>query len=1028
MTNDPTRATGEQGTGAAAGTAADQLLDSVREAAGRAFTVVGHLGPNAHGVPAFLASDPTTGELTILLLQAESGPGEEEAFGLVEIRTLDAAAPTFGARCHTCDAPLPNWEPQCPVCRADAAGVVSDADHSPPFLLEIVRALAGDEVEVLGAMRREVGGGEVYFARRRGANQLSVVRLVRDEPSGYALDSGAIVASYEGSSGRGGSGASSAGGTAGRPIPVASPPDPDVKVCPHCGAVFGQDVRFCPNDGSTLRSKSGDKGLIGQILADRYHVSKKLGEGGMGEVYLAEQFKIGRLCAIKVMRTMLMDDADAAARFNAEASNACRINHGNVAAIYDFGEATGGIVYLAMEYIDGEPLSQTLAREVRLAADRVAVIGYQTADALSAAHELGIIHRDLKPDNVMVARGRDERDLIKVVDFGIAKAIRTDGRGVTRTGFVLGTPAYMSPEQVTGESLDGRSDVYSLGCILFECLTGRLPFEKGAGAGGGGVQLTRRLAEAPPHPREIDRSIPKAMDAIVVKALARAREDRYDSAATLRDALAMQFAGSRRALLGFGGGGFGLGGRPAPARPVAPAPTPAPTVPPQQATPDMARLRIRAAVTRARPAAPIPSPAAPKSPHVARPSLSTTRRASRDTAAITDPVPATVAIAPRVRGSERGKSSGRGRRVATVVTGLVAASAVVLLVARPWAHRTGTVPAPVASPVRQPDAVAQRAPDSVAAAAANFSGAPSADARPAPPATPAPSSGAPPRGDSAAVRASFVRAFRQAAAAAAASRAMASASGATAAEFRVGDSVRRAADVAAAVPDRERALADLVVARQYWDRVTRAASGRAAAARPSGVPAAPSGGAVVGATPTPSQAASSSVVSPNPSPAGAQPGPPPPAVAVAPSPVPPAASSTAAPRPVPASGAASPSSPAFPADDAAARSRAATDVVAAYVAALNDRDLAQMKQRYPTMSAASQNGFADLFANATDFSAHVVTLPAAVVSGNTADVIVSYSIDYYLSSQGRKHVATRLHAVLKQTADGWRIESLTPAN
>jgi len=161
---------------------------------------------------------------------------------------------------------------------------------------------------------------------------------------------------------------------------------------------------------------------VGQVVADRYHIVKKLGEGGMGQVYLGEHVKMGRRSAIKVMNPSMVHDPDAVARFNREASNASRITHPNVCAIYDFGETPDGLIYLAMEFIEGEPLTDLLEREGALPVPRATDIFLQTAEALQAAHDLGIVHRDLKPDNIMLTRRKSGGDTVKVVDFGIAKA------------------------------------------------------------------------------------------------------------------------------------------------------------------------------------------------------------------------------------------------------------------------------------------------------------------------------------------------------------------------------------------------------------------------------------------------------------------------------------------------------------------------------------------------------------------------------------------------------------------------------
>ncbi len=251
-----------------------------------------------------------------------------------------------------------------------------------------------------------------------------------------------------------------------------------MRVCTTCGQEWPDEIMFCQKDGTALRSAGGPDELIDTVVADRYHIKEKLGEGGMGTVYLGEHVKMGRKSAIKVMSKSMANDPDAIARFNREAANASRINHPNVCAIYDFGETTEGLIYLAMEFIPGESLTQVLDREGALPPRRAAKIITQVADALAAAHELGLVHRDLKPDNVMVTTGRDSADMVKVVDFGIAKAVGTDeSQQVTRTGLVVGTPEYMSPEQLSGDQLDGRSDLYSLALVLYRTLTNTLPFQ-----------------------------------------------------------------------------------------------------------------------------------------------------------------------------------------------------------------------------------------------------------------------------------------------------------------------------------------------------------------------------------------------------------------------------------------------------------------------------------------------------------------------------------------------------------------------
>ncbi|MDQ6886053.1 MAG: protein kinase [Gemmatimonadota bacterium] len=312
------------------------------------------------------------------------------------------------------------------------------------------------------------------------------------------------------------------------------------KVCPQCESEYDGNLKFCPRDGSSLKPRSGSD-LVGQIVAERYHVLRKLGEGGMGQVYLAEHVKMGRKSALKVMSTSLIHDSDAIGRFNREAANASRISHPHVAAIYDFGETSEGLIYLAMEYVDGEPLTRLLGHAGAIPLARTAELVSQIASALDAAHELGIVHRDLKPDNIMIRTNRDGSDCVKVVDFGIAKAIRNDGQKVTRTGLVVGTPEFMSPEQLSGDELDGRSDIYTLGLVTFAMLTGRLPFPSET------VQesLIMRLTERPRTLAEVNADVrwPADVQRTMDRALQRKAMDRYAKASDFARDLGRGIAG-----------------------------------------------------------------------------------------------------------------------------------------------------------------------------------------------------------------------------------------------------------------------------------------------------------------------------------------------------------------------------------------------------------------------------------------------------------------------------------------------------
>jgi len=274
-------------------------------------------------------------------------------------------------------------------------------------------------------------------------------------------------------------------------------------------------------------SQLPDTDLVGALLAGRYRVLRKLGEGAMGAVYLAEHLNIGRKDAIKVLRDNLANDPEAIARFLRGTRNVSAIRHGNVCAIYDFTQTEGGLRFLAMEYVEGPTLKEVLDREGTLPVERAVDIACQVAAALDAAHGAGIVHRDLKPANIMLVRGKAGADVVKVVDFDIAKG-PDGGEEVTRLGFVIGTPEYMSPEQLMGEPLDGRSDVYSLGLVLFRMLTGTLPFH----AEGTQDIMIARLTSAPMRLDEAKPGVafPEALQRALDRALQRKAADRQEDA------------------------------------------------------------------------------------------------------------------------------------------------------------------------------------------------------------------------------------------------------------------------------------------------------------------------------------------------------------------------------------------------------------------------------------------------------------------------------------------------------------------
>ncbi len=299
------------------------------------------------------------------------------------------------------------------------------------------------------------------------------------------------------------------------------------KTCPQCGKVYGADDRFCTIDGAALVAASGGS-LIGTVLADRFLVMDKLGEGGMGEVYLAEHVRMKRKVALKLMRPWMLGDPVAVGRFHREAENASQISHPNVAQVYDFGETAERVVYLAMEFVEGEPLSRILDREQRVNLVRATEIVRQIGEALTAAHALGILHRDLKPDNVMVGRTRYGTDQIKLVDFGIARAMNRTTQQFTSTGLVVGTPDYMSPEQLSGDELDGRSDLYALALIAFRLLTGGSAYSESSS----GESLVSRLTGKPKPLGALRPDVvwPDSLQAAFNRALAPDPADRFADA------------------------------------------------------------------------------------------------------------------------------------------------------------------------------------------------------------------------------------------------------------------------------------------------------------------------------------------------------------------------------------------------------------------------------------------------------------------------------------------------------------------
>jgi serine/threonine-protein kinase len=267
--------------------------------------------------------------------------------------------------------------------------------------------------------------------------------------------------------------------------------------------------------------------VIGRTIGN-YVVQQKIGEGGMGAVYLAEHPRIRRQVAIKVLLPQFSSNPAVVARFFNEARAANEIRNEHIIDIIDFGElADDGSSYIIMEWLDGRSLNSELQAAGRFPVPRAIHVARGIARALAAAHAHGIVHRDLKPDNIFLLRRAEDPDFVKVLDFGIAKLTQqANGQedfAKTQTGAILGTPAYMSPEQCRGLTIDHRTDIYALGCILYHMLAGRLPFD----APALGELLLKHITEIPPSPRSMDPSIPPNVDLAVMKALEKDPNNRF---------------------------------------------------------------------------------------------------------------------------------------------------------------------------------------------------------------------------------------------------------------------------------------------------------------------------------------------------------------------------------------------------------------------------------------------------------------------------------------------------------------------
>ncbi|MBK6780574.1 MAG: serine/threonine protein kinase [Gemmatimonadetes bacterium] len=334
--------------------------------------------------------------------------------------------------------------------------------------------------------------------------------------------------------------------------------------CPRCNRMYADPARFCPQDGSPLVEVAGGKPasetsaglrtmvrqaakrgpgmdrastLSNTLLDERYEVGKRLGEGGMSYVYLAKDLSNAETVAIKVLTPKLKEDKSSVERLRREAGLAMRLDHPNVCRIFRLGETEDGLIYLVMPYLAGELLSDREVRQGALPLDLGVPLLVQMTRGLQHAHDLQIIHRDLKPENVMLVPDDQGPGGVRavVMDFGLAKERRQEPEvaKLTATGIVLGTPEFMSPEQIRGKPLDARSDIYALAIVAFEMFTGQLPFQ------GRNAQemMIARLRGKPKMLREVKPDLPGRLEQVLTKAMALDPADRFTTMGQFAEAL-----------------------------------------------------------------------------------------------------------------------------------------------------------------------------------------------------------------------------------------------------------------------------------------------------------------------------------------------------------------------------------------------------------------------------------------------------------------------------------------------------------
>ena len=304
--------------------------------------------------------------------------------------------------------------------------------------------------------------------------------------------------------------------------------------CAGCQHAYTETALFCPNCGRPKVREALADPLLGKLLGERFLVQQQLGQGGSGTIYRAEHVTLRRKVAIKVLHTELSRDDLAVERFRREATTVAEIDNEHIVEIHDFGRTPDGRLYLAMELLEGGTLDAVLVRDKQLSIERAADVLIQVGEALMEAHAIGYVHRDLRPRNIYLSVRRGKANFVKLLDFGLSKLVETEGQAAsTSLGMTFGDPRYMSPEQARGDRIDRRADIYQLGCVAYEMLTGAPPFS------GGRVfdLLTRQVTEAPQPLPTRRPGVPLWMEAAVTKMLAKDPENRFATTTRMVEAL-----------------------------------------------------------------------------------------------------------------------------------------------------------------------------------------------------------------------------------------------------------------------------------------------------------------------------------------------------------------------------------------------------------------------------------------------------------------------------------------------------------